>query len=250
MGSLLAYARRRGQKAHGHRRPLKSRAVRLLTFGCRRTAPGAAPRLGYCRSCVLACNAVPLLPERFRAYRYVLLALPLFVLPLLNLGRAIDEVEGWATVPGKVVDTYCYPGRHALRLCRSFIGYDGVDGKTLRFLDKGASSWQEAHGKPVPVLRAPESPGLAVRGGFSGHWGAPSVLLLLGWSFFWAIVLGTLFAVRAQKRRLRRLAKRRTDRNAKAREARRLAREALRARTPAAMVPGSESVHPGLAPER
>ncbi len=250
MGSLLAYAGRRGQKAHGHRKPPNSPALSLLTFGCRMTAPGAAPRLGYCRSCVLACNAVPLLPERFRAYRYVLLALPLFVLPLLNLGRAIDEVAGWTTVPGKVVDTYCYPGRHTLRLCRSFIEYEGIDGKTHRFLGNGASSWQETHGKPVPVLRSPEAPGLAVRGGLSGHWGGPSLLLFLGWTFFFAVVLGTLFAVRTHKRRLRRLAQRRRERNAKARETRRLAREVRRARTPAGKGPGSDSVDPELVPER
>lgn len=170
---------------------------------------------------------MPLLPERFRAYRYVLLALPLLVLPLLNLSRAIDDVQGWEPVTGKVVDTYCYAGRHTMRLCRSFIEFQGVDGKTYRFLGNGASSWQEAHGKPVPVLRSPEAPALAVRGGLSGHWGGPSLLLFLGWSIFFVIVLGTLLAVRAQRRRMRRLAQRRLERNAKAREARRMRRDPI-----------------------
>ena len=182
---------------------------------------------------------MPLLPERFRTYRYVLLASPLFVLPLLNLSRAIDEVEGWTSVPGKVVDTYCYSGRHTMRLCRSFIEFQGVDGKTYRFLGNGASSWQEAHGKPVPVLRSPHTPGLAVRGGFRGHWGGSSLLLFLGWSFFFPIVLGTVLAVRTQQRRLRRLAQRRLERNAKAREARRQARELSQAHAQAPGVTAS-----------
>jgi hypothetical protein len=182
---------------------------------------------------------VPLLPERLRAYRYVLLASPLFVLPLLNLSRAINEVEGWASIQGRVIDTYCYSGRNTMRLCRSFIEFQGVDGMTYKFLGNGASSWQEAHGKPVPVLRSPHTPGLAVRGGLRGHWGGPSILMFLGWSFFFAIVLGTVFAVRAQQRRLRRLAQRKLERNAKAREARRQARELPQAQAQAAAVTAS-----------
>lgn len=166
-----------------------------------------------------------MLPERLRLYRYLLLASPLAVLPAIPLYGTIADLQGFVPGPGVVVEHRCEPARTAIRLCRSRIEFQGVDGKTYSRWVEGATSWAESIGKPVDMLRSPHAPGYAVRAGLSGVWGGPAILMLLGWGVFLSVLVGTVLAVRTQKRRVLRLAQRKLERNARAREARRLRRE-------------------------
>jgi len=167
-----------------------------------------------------------MLPERFRLYRLLLLASPLAVLPALNFYWTAAGLEGFVRGQGVVVQNHCYSARTAVRLCVSRIEFQGIDGRTHAYWDRTATSWEAPLGEPVALLMSPAVPGHAVRAGIGGVWAGPAIIGLLGWGVYLAVLVGTLVAARAQRRRLQRLAQRRLARNAREREARRLRREA------------------------